>query len=624
MIDSNSPSVLVRAWLLGVFQVQRRTENGTWETLDKTKWEKSYARPLFKRLLCTSGRRAQRITLIDDLWPDPEHPELVERYLNDASYHLRKVLGAPELLQTFGHASGYQLADQSRIWTDVDECTALMTEGEKIGRTSAPAVRLLEQAQAHFERGDMLEGEAGLWCHARRGVVERLRYRCQLWLAEAYEQQGLVGQAEMQYSRLFEDNPLDEDVLCRLMSLLHRQGMTQQARRCFEETNKRFKQDGLRLSPATDAFAQRLLNEPRQIEFTVSTRDTESYNEAVKKLEAVQKTTQAEEVGILEEKDMNRRGLLHAMFGTALLTPLLGEIQLPRTVNAMAIETSYPRWVIIMETFWRLYFTGGIPVIEMCLPNLLSELTATASQSSTLQKQVMALASQAYQMQWLLALQRQDFGQALLAIDQAYTYGKEAQDANLELASLVRKAHVYFHVKNPVKQLSIHEQAAHYVDSVSPLMGGWFYLLLAENHASLRHDKDATTFLDLAHKMLSNDPTQDGTFSYVQMNAYLISNFEIICQLHLDQPRKALDTLEHLGLSVTDPRCSELSNHRLTALYLLNEMDELCRQFAPTVQIARQTNSNLRYHELCSLYCKMIMRWPKEQKVRELEALLYS
>src|SRR5713226_6228390 len=289
MIDSNSPSVLVRAWLLGVFQVQRRTENGTWETLDKTKWEKSYARPLFKRLLCTSGRRAQRITLIDDLWPDPENPELVERYLNDASYHLRKVLGAPELLQTFGHASGYQLADQSRIWTDVDECTALMTEGEKIGRTSAPAVRLLEQAQAHFERGDMLEGEAGLWCHARRGVVERLRYRCQLWLAEAYEQQGLVGQAEMQYSRLFEDNPLDEDVLCRLMRLLHRQGMTQQARRCFEETNKRFKQDGLRLSPATDAFAQRLFNEPRQVEFTVSILDTKS-NESLNSPEAAQRT----------------------------------------------------------------------------------------------------------------------------------------------------------------------------------------------------------------------------------------------------------------------------------------------------------------------------------------------
>jgi hypothetical protein len=277
-----------------------------------------------------------------------------------------------------------------------------------------------------------------------------------------------------------------------------------------------------------------------------------------------------------------------------------------------------------METFWQLYFTGGIPVIEMSLPGLLSELTTAACQSSKLQKQVMALASQAYQMAWLLALQRQDFGQALLAIDQAYIYGKEAEDANLELASLVRKAHVYFHVKNPVKQLSIHEQATQYVDSVSPLMRGWLYLLLAENHASLRHDKDATTFLDLAHEILSNNPTQDRTFSYVQMNAYLISNFEIICQLHLNEPRKALATLEQLGLSVTDPRCSELSNHRLTALYLLNEMDELCRQFASTVHVARQTKSNLRYHELCSIYCKMITRWPKEQKVRELEALLYS
>lgn len=266
MINRNSSSVLVRVWLLGVFQVERRNEDGTWETVDRAKWEKSYARPLFKRLLCASGRRAQRNTLIDDLWPNSTSPELVERYLNDAAYHLRKVLRSADLLKTFGNASGYQLADQSRLWVDVDACESLMREAEQIGRRSAPALRLLEQAQTYVDRGELLESEGGLWCHARRGTFERTGYLCRIWLAEAYEQQGMVGLAEMHYSRLLEDDPLDEDILCRLIACLHRQGMTQQAQRCYEEAKQCFKQDGLQLSPATDAFAQRLLNEPRQIE----------------------------------------------------------------------------------------------------------------------------------------------------------------------------------------------------------------------------------------------------------------------------------------------------------------------------------------------------------------------
>jgi transcriptional regulator with XRE-family HTH domain len=299
-----------------------------------------------------------------------------------------------------------------------------------------------------------------------------------------------------------------------------------------------------------------------------------------------------------------------------------GEIRQQELFNSIMIEMSYPRWVAAMEAFWQLYFTGGIPVIEACLPRLLGELLIAVSEPSKMQKQIMTLASQAYQMHWLLSLQRQDFGQALLAIDQAYIYSKGAQDANLELASLVRKAHVYFHLKNPVKQLVIHEQAMQSVTGVSPLMRSWFYLLLSENHASLRHQKEATTFLERAHKALPDHPAQDEAFSYVRMNTYLISNFEIICHLHLHQPQQALDTLEHLGLSENDPRCSELSNHRLTALYLLHEREELYRQFPGAVQMAQKTKSLLRYHELCGIYCKIVDRWPEERNVRELEGLL--
>ncbi len=266
MADRVSAKPLVRVWLFGAFQVERRNEDGTWETSDKSCWEKGYARPLFKRLLCASGRHVERLTLTDYLWPDPDSPELVERYLNDAAYQLRKALRPAPILKTFGHASGYELADQSVLWIDVDACEALMREAEQIGRTSAPAFSLLEQAHNYFARGDFLEGESGLWVYARRGTLERLQYRCRIWLAEAYEQQGMSGQAEMLYSTLLQDTPSDEDVLCRLMGLLHRQGMTHAALRCLEATKKHLNLLGLHLSPATNAYTKRLLSEPRPIE----------------------------------------------------------------------------------------------------------------------------------------------------------------------------------------------------------------------------------------------------------------------------------------------------------------------------------------------------------------------
>src|SRR5258708_36238018 len=115
------------------------------------------------------------------------------------------------------------------MWVDVDACESLMREAEQIGRRSAPALRLLEQAQAYVDSGELLESEGGLWCHARRGTVERTGYLFHIWLAEAYDQQGTVGLAEMHDSRALENDPLDEDILRRLMPCLHRQGMTQQA-----------------------------------------------------------------------------------------------------------------------------------------------------------------------------------------------------------------------------------------------------------------------------------------------------------------------------------------------------------------------------------------------------------
>ena len=145
---------------------------------------------------------------------------------------------------------------------DGDAALALLTEAERLGRTEPEALPRLEEAVALFQQGTFLQDEEGQWAAGRRATVEQTRYRSRLWLAEAYEQQDLPGQAETILSALLEDDPTDEDALRRLMLLLHQQGMTHQALRLYQRTNEACMQEMLGLTEATKTLAHRLREAP--------------------------------------------------------------------------------------------------------------------------------------------------------------------------------------------------------------------------------------------------------------------------------------------------------------------------------------------------------------------------
>lgn len=250
-----------RVFLCGGFRAERLV--GTrYEPVRTAEWGGSnYPRLLLKALLCCPGRQARRETLLEMLWPEGEMEQATGN-LNAATTKLRKALqpsnGQESLLITEADSTLYRLPEQQGLWVDSDAALALLKEAECLGRTRPEALRLLEDAVALFQQGTFLQDEEGQWAAGRRATVEQARYRCRLWLAEAYEQQTMFGQAETTLSSLLEEDLTDEDVLCRLMFLLHQQGMTHQALRLYQRTSEACAQDGLALSEATKTQALRL------------------------------------------------------------------------------------------------------------------------------------------------------------------------------------------------------------------------------------------------------------------------------------------------------------------------------------------------------------------------------
>ncbi len=313
--------------------------------------------------------------------------------------------------------------------------------------------------------------------------------------------------------------------------------------------------------------------------------------------------------------NISRRDALAAL--AALPIVLLG------LKGSPPIEERLARYAASLSACWNWYFDGEAEDIKAYLALHLPNLTALAKTPSKHQKSAASLASQAYQLEWQVALQEQDFGRALYATQEAATCGEIAGNPNLVAASRIRRAHVYSHLKNPTQQMRHHDNALQLASKVSPLLKSWMNMVVAENHASLHHIEEAEQLISSARETFPDRPENDPNSTFVHVTPYTLSIFETKTYLRMSQPDKALDSIQRVEKGIPDamvPRRVELLNQRLLALCDLGELEEVCTLFKLAEQGARQ--SKLRYNEVCEVYSIMCTKWPDERRVLELEELL--
>jgi transcriptional regulator with XRE-family HTH domain len=277
---------------------------------------------------------------------------------------------------------------------------------------------------------------------------------------------------------------------------------------------------------------------------------------------------------------------------------------------------------------WQLYYEGGFSELYRLLPGYITQLSALAQQQSSLYyRQAAYLASQVHQLGYLLALQRQDFGTSLKHTQEALRYGQMAEDIDLQVTSLVRKAYVYFCLHRHRQRLLTYQDALHLLcNHCSPLLRGYVYAGLAETYASQRNEAMAYEFLKRAQEHYPEHPEADPVYSYTHFRWPTFHNFAGQVYLHLNKPKQAWEafaTVDKLVPTVEEPYRVELIVHQTATALALGEQEQSCALIEKAVNAARSLGSNLRYDEAYMIYEQMQEKWEQEPRVQTLAELFH-
>ncbi len=623
-----------RIWTCGAFRVERRI-GSSYEAVRTAEWGgSSYPRLLLKVLLCCPGRQARREALMERLWPEAEL-EQAAHYLNTATTKLRKVLqpakGRASLLTTEDDYRLYRLEEQHLLWMDAGEALSLLTQVERLGRTSLQALPLLEQAASYLSQGVFLEEEEGLWASSHRAIVDQACYRCRIWLAEAYEQQGNLGQAEVTLSALLEADPIDEDVLCRLMLLLHRQGMTHRALHLYKQTCEAMTRDKQEPTEAIQQLATRLSEQRHEKAILPDSRallPAPNFSETL--------TQSIPEIGanvlhnaLLQQMLLAKNTMTLASNRTLFASTILPfgsfDSAQPLCVDETTSE-AFVHFASLTNTARHLSEGNELQAAERTLWAYLPRVEAIAKLSFEDQQTAAALASQGYLLAASLAGHRNDLQARHRYSEQALLYGKLAEDRNLQIVALRQLSITFDYLGRPDKVLQIYQQAFPYLGEVSPLLRACVYAGVSGAYAQLRQRPEALHFMDLAYEHFPANPEREPSFLHTICRYSTLVFFDGLNYLDLGQPAEAEKVLAridglHPKIQIPERVRIEALNYQVEVFIALNAMEQACAYLEVAVQAALAIGSERRLQESFALFQRMKEIWPHESRVQALADL---
>lgn len=345
-----------------------------------------------------------------------------------------------------------------------------------------------------------------------------------------------------------------------------------------------------------------------------------------------------EQLGLfnIEDPGVNRRQANKTIAGLVggLLTTSSGLIDLPSLTELWAdgLLTIYARGIAACQD---LYFSGSPYQVEAILPLYSSQTALLAKQTSLLQPSAARLASQAQQLVCELATDREDFGTAQQAGQQALLYAQVAGDANLQVAALIGLANLSFHlsstnpafrVKHSTAALRAYEQAVSLLnENVTPLLKGRTYAGIAEVYAMRGQFQEAMRAMGLAYEHYPLKPEDDPAYPYLRASRYSLYVFgDAQSRLFLGQPEEADKALIAMQNETNDPQTEPVT--KLDLLYYQAEVQIQRGELRPAstilteaTMLAKDLGSRLYFNKLAISYHYLKTKWPNEPSMAALE-----
>lgn len=263
---------LMRITTLGEFALERlvpapsraQDEPPRYVRVARSEWgNRGPAMALLKVLLCRANRRASRDELIEAIWPDREEINAAHALESAASVLRRHILRTGEvgsLLLTLrsGGETILKLTSQQRLWVDADALLSLASQAMRAECRGQNPLPLLEEAHA-LAAGEFLEDDLyAAWAQPRRHTLDGARHRVLFKLVDLYLSDERVGLAEELLFAALEEDPVDEDALCRLMILLVEQERRQEALHLYQYTEDVLQEDRAEPAVYTRELARRI------------------------------------------------------------------------------------------------------------------------------------------------------------------------------------------------------------------------------------------------------------------------------------------------------------------------------------------------------------------------------
>lgn len=323
----------------------------------------------------------------------------------------------------------------------------------------------------------------------------------------------------------------------------------------------------------------------------------------------------AEELGLVEKPTMTRREMLLAVPGAFLA---IEEVMKNSEMLALC--------ALGVPSLWELYFSGKMEQVATILPMYRSYLNALIQQPSGLQNQAFALASQIYQLLAEVATDQEDHNGAMIAGQQALLFAQNAGDANLQVASLMRMANIFFHRKMSGKALSAYQQALPILAQASPLLQSRIYVGLAEVHGMRDEKQEALRAMGQAQDVFPSQPRLDQAFNYTHINEYELEVFGGgQTRLYLGQPKEAMAhfdrIVDSMGPQIDPLPQVDLIFYQGESAAMLGDLDLAIQRVEDGAQLAKKINSRLYFNKIGQTYHDLAQRWPGDARVQQLEGL---